>query len=238
MSKEKITKEEAFQFRIMHAAQIRGTLVTLLFLLILSSFPTAASPTLTWEFYTAASISLAMTIWGVWIGINPYRYELQFTLYAGMLGLGMAAASHMSLYKIMHAIVGLQGSWFIPLAAIGNLILIGVMIYYHHKAFHNGAYYRSEKNGWGAKGGRILGASALGYIVYNLAAALLGDAGRNAAGIFAFSLFAALGSFIGVIFLHKYLFIRQRMDRMLEIHPLLNRPKKERPAERARKKRG
>ncbi|CAM4446977.1 MAG: hypothetical protein E7L01_00980 [Paenibacillus macerans] len=148
------TRLDSFQLRIMHASGIRGTLIVFLFLVYLCAFPTLAPPMLTWEFYIAAAITAVLTVWGLWIGANPYRCELQFVLYAGVLGLGMAVASHMSMYKIMYSIVHLHGSWFIWLAGSGNVLLIGFMAFYYDKAFHDGTYYRLEQGSKSPKGSK------------------------------------------------------------------------------------
>ena len=84
-----------------------------------------------------------------------------------------------------------------------------------------------ERNGGVGKAGKAaLLFAAIGYTAYYVVVAVTGDFGGFVMGMAAFSVLLILGLYMAVVFIHRYMFIQNNMDKLKAHYPVLGLPKK------------
>lgn len=226
-----ISEEERFHFRLIPAEQIRGGIVCFLFILLIPALVTLASPIMSPYFYAACAIWAVMLIWGIGLGSNPYRSEVAFVLFMGVFGLALAFTCQIAVLKMMYDLAGLTGIGYGASSLGGMVLLFGVFYTLHFRTLQKGAYQSMERKGGVGKAGRVaLLCAGIGHAAYYIAVAVIGDLGSFVMGMAAFTVLLVLGIYMAVVFIHRYLFIRQHMDKLKAHYPVLGMPKEQRTA--------
>lgn len=227
----KISGEELFHFRLIPAEQIRGGIACFLFIMLIPALVTLATPMMSVYFYIAGAAWAAMLLWGIGLSLNPYRSEVSFVLYLGIYGLALAVTCQVAILKMMYDMAGVDSMGY-GLSSVAVTLLVLVLFYaLHFRALQQGTYQSMERQGGAGKAGKAaLLFAAIGYTGYYLAVAVIGDIGRFVMGMAAFSVLLTLGLYMAVVFIHRYIFIQNHMDKLKEHYPVLGLPKEQRNA--------
>lgn len=84
-----------------------------------------------------------------------------------------------------------------------------------------------RKGGVGKAGKAALLFAAIGYTGYYMVVAVTGDLGGFVMGMAAFSVLLILGLYMAFVFIHRYRFIQNNMDKLKAHYPLLGLPKEQ-----------
>lgn len=227
----KISEEEQFHFRLIPAEQIRGGIVCFLFIMLIPALVTLAAPMMSVYFYAAAAVWAVMLLWGIGLSVNPYRSEVGFVLYLGIYGLALAVTCQLAILKMMYDMAGVDSMGY-GLSSIAVMLLLLVVFYIlHFRALQQGTYQSMErKDGVGKAGKAALLLAAIGYTGYYVVVAVTGDLGGFVMGMAAFSVLLILGLYMAVVFIHRYRFIQNNMDKLKAHYPVLGLPKEQRNA--------
>lgn len=227
----KISKEEQFHFRLIPAEQIRGGIVCFLFIMLIPALVTLAAPMMSVYMYVAAAVWGVMLLWGIGLSVNPYRSEVGFVLYLGIYGLALAVACQIAILKMMYDMAGVESILYGLSSAAVMLLLLLVFYVLHFRALQQGTYQSMERSGSVGKAGKAaLLFAATGYTAYYVVVAIIGDLGGFIMGMAAFSVLLILGLYMAVVFIHRYMFIQNNMDKLRAHYPVLGLPKEQRNA--------
>lgn len=227
----KISEEEQFHFRLIPAEQIRGGIVCFLFIMLIPALVTLAAPMMSVYLYVAAAVWVVMLLWGIGLSANPYRSEVGFVLYLGIYGLALAVTCQIAILKMMYDMAGVESILYGLSSAAVMLLLLLVFYVLHFRALQQGTYQSMERNGSVGKAGKAaLLFAAIGYTAYYVVVAVTGDLGGFVMGMAAFSVLLILGLYMAVVFIHRYTFIQNNMDKLKAHYPVLGLPKEQRNA--------
>lgn len=199
-----------------------------LFIMLIPALVTLAAPMMSVYMYVAAAVWVVMLLWGIGLSANPYRSEVGFVLYLGIYGLALAVTCQIAILKMMYDMAGVESILYGLSSAAVMLLLLLVFYVLHFRALQQGTYQSMERNGSVGKAALLF--AAIGYTAYYVVVAVTGDLGGFVMGMAAFSVLLILGLYMAVVFIQRYMFIQNNMDKLKAHYPVLGLPKEQRNA--------
>lgn len=237
MRKLGVDKVTASYLKLQTPKENRGNILCfgLLFLNFFGLLPLIGEPFIYPLFMIAFIPTMIMNIWGVLYIVDPYRFELSYYLYFGVFGFITTFVLSIVLVKILHFHVGVHGKLpFICILLIVNSLPI-VMNWLNYKMLYTGTYDKLQhKKDW--KLPLILLPPASGYSIYVFVKRYGSPEGPMIlllVCLFMITIFTAYFS----TNIHKYFFLKRKMDIVLKVYPRFGQPRYIQDAEELAKKR-
>ncbi|MFJ7825338.1 hypothetical protein [Psychrobacillus sp. NPDC096623] len=206
----------------------------LVFLYLIGILPLLAIP-FSLEFFLAAIIpTVLITIWGIILIIEPYKFEKSYYLFLGIYGVVNTYVYFVSIQKMMYINLEIDGWGPFLFNVILFILLIGGLNWMNWKALYSETYYKLQQKrsipvGWAS----IAGASyILGQIILSV---VYTDSGISILIIVCLSILSLFTAFL-TINIHRYFFINKNMEKVKEMFPEFGLPLVERRRNKKKKK--
>lgn len=238
MRKLGVDKITASYLNLQSTKENRGNVVgfSLLFLNFSGLLPLIAEPFVYSLFIIGFIPAMIMNLWAILYVVDPYRFELSYYLYFGLYGFVNTFVLSLALVKILYFDLGVSGVWpFIILLVIINSLPF-LMNWLNYKMLYAGTYAKLQnKKDWKIPTFFLL-PPASGYFLYQF----VDSYGSPSAVMILFFICLFMLTIFTAYFstnVHKYFFLKNNMDIVLQVYPRFGKPKHIQYAEEIEKKR-
>jgi len=233
-----VDKITASYLNLQSTKENRGNVIdfNLLFLDFFGLLPLIGEPFVYSLFMIGFIPAMIMNLWAILYIVDPYRFELSYYLYFGLYGFVNTFVLSLALVKILYFYLGVSGElpFIILLVFINSLPFL--MNWLNYKMLYAGTYAKLQsKKDWKVPTFLLL-PPASGYFLYQF----VDNYGSPSVVMILLFVCLFMLTIITAYFstnIHKYFFLKDNMDTVLQVYPRFGQPKHIQYAEEMEKKR-
>ncbi|KAB8132327.1 hypothetical protein F9U64_12550 [Gracilibacillus oryzae] len=162
---------------------------------------------------------ILLHFWSVLYFIDPYKFELSYYLFAGILGLVNTITYFLVIQKFLYLHIEVTGPIFFVISLLLFLSLIVFFQIFHLKMLHSGKYAAYMEKGTNMNGHPIILASCSGYIVGQFVISLI--AAESILFIILITCITALSVFtsFNTTYIQRYLYLKKHYKEIKKVRP-------------------
>ena len=168
---------------------------------------------------------ICIHLWALFYIIAPYKFEMSYYLYLGVFGIVNTFVYYLVIQKFLYIHIGVEGNVYYVIGLLLMILLLISIQIMNMKMLYSGTYTKLQNGESTFNVNVIVASSSFGYIIAQfLMSSLITDSAYMIVIVTAYSILSIVTAYLST-FIHRYIFIRNNYEKVIESYPDFGKPK-------------